>query len=469
MLNMQTISRLIFLLFIVCFAVYFLFVNKNAKQEHFEQEAMLPKTDKKVVNETINDIYLSKLNRAPTKEEVDFFYVYVSQRDITKDQLTEVIVSSADVVGKSLKNMEPVTYDTKIYGNEQTVIDIFNEILERNPDPKELAHYAKLLATDKSFTIKEFKMLLLSSEENKRLDDLQKNNVYSEIMGGITDRQLTLMITTYYQDVIGTSEIDSDTMKFLKKKLVAFELNELKFKAFLKNFVANDSGDKIDLQATLQESIINQANKLQNKEDKFNAFKNNTEEKLKNKFSEINEKEAKIKKVIQDINGSGSIKNQCYDIDGEQYCMTQQPNKVVIESLLNARKAESDNYLDSSNVLDTIKKQQSTVYNAKCQATDSDYATDKKGSQTMGSLIDDRNTQLLKETCFRNKKFLGVDEDLVLRDDQAWSVPQRHPAVCQGNFNNYQPNVDQTALIGTLIKDSKETNVGSILPFIPPR
>lgn len=460
MFNTQTVARLVFLAFIVFFAVYFIFVNKS-HVEKFEEPEYLSRTDREEVAQVIKDIYLETVKRSPSEQETDFYFMYVSQRNITRQQLTDVISSSADVVSQSLKN-NTSSYNTEIYGTEDEVIEVYNDILQRNPNPKELAYYAKALAKDSEFNLEKLKTVLYGSLEHKRLEDLQTNDVHSDLMEGVTDRQLQLMVTNYYKEVVGDSNIDEDTMKFLKKKLVQFKLDEARFKQFLLAFV---SGATLTDQIVMQEQIVAQATALQQKEDAFKSQKNKESEELDRQARIIAEKKQRLREVLKDLNSSvDAIEQQCYNIDGKEYCMLQQPNKQVIESLLNSTKAESDNYLDSSSVLDTIKQQASCVFDA-----NSSGYTDRNGSQTMAGVIDDRNTQLLKETCFRNKKFLGIDEDLVLRDDQAWSVPQRRPPVCQGAFDNYQPSLDQTSLIGTLLKDANNTKVGSVLPMHPPR
>jgi hypothetical protein len=477
---MQNISRFIFLLFIICFAVYFLFVNKNYKEHFVNQEnenaanmaiyqeqlaaegLLLPKSNKNAMEDIIKKIYLSSLNRSPSQNEVDFFFVYSSQREITEAELIDVISSSGDVVSASLNANKETPVDGTVYGNEDDIIRIYNEILERNPDRKELFHYAKLIKTDTNFNLEKLKTLLYGSQEYHRLEDMQTNLVNSSLMENVTDRQIILMVMTAYKEVVGNSDIDDDTLRFLKKKLLLFNLDENKLKKFIKDFVANSSIDP----SILQETIINEAITLQEKQNKFNAQAQSQQQKLKAEADLLAQQQQKIQQVLSELN-SLSIdqkQQQCHELDGKQYCLLQSANKVVIESLLNS----TNNDMDSTNVLDSIKQQASCVFDLNKEAGGSG-ATDKNGSQTMADLVGNRNSQVIKETCFRNKKYTDVDEDLILRDDQAWSVPQKRAPVCQGTFDNYQPNLDQTALVGTLLKDSQNTSVGSILPFNPPR
>ena len=48
---------------------------------------------------------------------------------------------------------------------------------------------------------------------------------------------------------------------------------------------------------------------------------------------------------------------------------------------------------------------------------------------------------------------------------QEWAVPQLRPPVCTTTARTtVNSTTDQTALIGTLLSDAKDTGVGSMLP-----
>jgi len=91
---------------------------------------------------------------------------------------------------------------------------------------------------------------------------------------------------------------------------------------------------------------------------------------------------------------------------------------------------------------------------------------DLEDEQVLAKLVSERNLAELKYSCLRSKeKYANVDANMVLLPDQKWSVPQKHPEVCRmsGEFN-YSPSTEQTALIGTLLDNAKDTEVGSIMP-----
>lgn len=78
-------------------------------------------------------------------------------------------------------------------------------------------------------------------------------------------------------------------------------------------------------------------------------------------------------------------------------------------------------------------------------------------------IVNDRNISELKHASDRSIKSKKY-EDLVLIPNQQWSVPQKHPPVCTVKKCDFQPLHDQTALIGTLLEDATNTEVGSIMP-----
>ena len=89
---------------------------------------------------------------------------------------------------------------------------------------------------------------------------------------------------------------------------------------------------------------------------------------------------------------------------------------------------------------------------------------DFEDATIVSTIYNERQLDELKYACARSKKkYANVDSDMVLLPDQKWSVPQEHPEVCRGGTSEFNPSVEQTALIGTLLEDAADTKVGSIL------
>ena len=465
--NSQTVARMVFLLFIIIISVYFMFMNQRNNQlqsqpqvrERFTtqeegavvkeesatvtqeeaQDPFLPK-DKdsvtKIIIEIYGELYKGDLERSkPSQQAIDFYYDYTTKRSVTRSDLQDVIESSAPALEKSFNDGSAPNYSsaTEVFGTEDDVVELFNEILFRNPDDVELYNFAKMLKQDKTFSIDKLKQLLYTSEEYKRLEKTQTNTAYSSLIGGVTDRQLTLIVTTIYGQVVGTQSIDADLLKFLKKKLIQFNLDEAVFTDFLKKYIANQPFVQSESKSNTQtESKSNQSNAV-TQEDLQN-LKNSVLQEVKSSFA----------------NAPKSDKQGYTDPKGQTQSTVQNPNRQVIEILLRtAKDDQKENYLDSQNVLDKIKEQAACVFDK--NATDSQYS---KPSQDAAQLFDQRNTEELKNACVRNKKYLDVDENMTLDPSLRWSVPQKRPPVCVGGKNDYQPITDQSSLIGTLLQDA---------------
>ena len=72
-----------------------------------------------------------------------------------------------------------------------------------------------------------------------------------------------------------------------------------------------------------------------------------------------------------------------------------------------------------------------------------------------------RGASSTTEAEWRNDKY----RDMVLIPGMEWSVPSRRSPVCTVQRPAEPcPITDQTALIGTLLGDAMETQVGSIMP-----
>ena len=95
--------------------------------------------------------------------------------------------------------------------------------------------------------------------------------------------------------------------------------------------------------------------------------------------------------------------------------------------------------------------------------------------QKKSSLLADYNSQRdadeLKFACDlstaaqQNKKYLNADDSGRLLPGQEWSVPQLRPPVCTVTAKaTVNDSLDQTALLGTLLSDAKDTGIGSLMP-----
>lgn len=493
----QTISRIVFLLFLVIASVYFMFVNKKPVKniESFQQQATSPaaapapavKTtapapapiskaaplpdkydpdmyidskDEAVAIGIINDLYKNNFKKTASKTEVNFYMSYLETRKLTVADLNEVISGNTkkldDTFYTGSTGNKPYDYNPldPVLGTEDEVISIFNEILDRNPDSAELKYYAKKMSSDKTFTEEKLKQLLLASQEYKRLDNTQSNLANAGTLGGITDRQMTMTISNVFKEVNKT-EVDDDTLKFLKRKFVEFELNEDTLRDYLKGF----STFQKDFEKNLQNAAPSG----------MSGFKKATP-----KSTSANSQSATKPGAGASANKKGSGAG---DVSAEEFSegdvglnSGSKPNQELIRKLAKLYASDANangEYLNSCKVIDTLLKDDQCDKNLDKDALEKRLeAMDK---QLLAKLVYDRNMDHMKNVCRRNKKYLNADDDMVLFPEFKWSVPQQFPPVCTPiEKNEYQPMIDQSALIGTLLKDASKTKVGSILPETPP-
>lgn len=81
--------------------------------------------------------------------------------------------------------------------------------------------------------------------------------------------------------------------------------------------------------------------------------------------------------------------------------------------------------------------------------------------QKLSKLVNKRALEQLKYHCDLTKEYENLDKNMLLLNDQKWSVPQKHTPVCHSQECSVQDMLDQTSLIGTLLE---ETTNNQIMP-----
>ena len=589
-MNFQNIGRYIFLILLVVLAVYFMHVNKNYAHanntitiktkaiEHFQDTAStqtptplqptylsakesvalainkaIDLTDLSNNNDSenidiIKEIYKHLFNQVPQQSEITFYLDYIKSKHMSRQQLEDLIATTAPVLRKTIPD------DSKVrYGTEDEVILAYNEVLGRNPTPEELKQHAEMLKNTKDFTVDKLIQLLVSSAEYNRLEKMQLNTYNAGLLSGVTDRQITLTVEADYAEITGTP-IDTATLGFLKNKFIEFDLDENKLKVYIKNLVlynpvtsenykplikneipvsqylnnspgsallpnstpsaqamaptiatsstaANTSSGTGTGGGAVGSTIKSTSTSLQEKV--YTESESGSTVNLVPTTQNTNILSSQVPKVYQEVPQVYQEVPQVYQEVPQEYQeypqddiiepMTQQekkeptviynnaqiynvyslqdsgalntgeaqPNKELIASLLQNMNKDSDHYIDSQAVLDTINK--------KAQCT-----FDINGKQKDETLLSDqialRNKEQMGSICKRNTAFLNSDSDYILRPDQAWTVPIKRQPVCAPMSKcQVTESIDQTSLIGTLLNDSQKTSVGSILPYLPPR
>jgi hypothetical protein len=458
-MDCQTISRFIFLLFIIVASVYFLVVNKReVNTENFTEGAP---NDANIISR-VKQTFKESLNREPTAKEMTMYVDILKKQPKTTDtQLMAMVLSNRDANKTATLSADPLEFDarSKPYGKEDDVILAFNTILDRNPDITELRYFAKRMKDDTSFTSDKLQKILIASEEYIRLHKTQSNVAGLDMLGNVTDRQLTYVISAIYKQE-AKQPIDSDTLTFLKKRYAEYQMGENDLRKFIKKHVALEKEFEVSMKnvaptgvsstgvAVLGGNLSTQTTRVSPSEIKAAAPKASEE---KSQPPDDKESEAAlIKKLLGD-----------------------KPNQELIDKLLEVYAddggAQDDAYLSCSRVIDTIKAKNNTCDGHKYNKAQLEKRLTALDRQLLSELVHDRNMSHMKNVCRRNRKYINADDNMVLFPEFKWSVPQKFPPVCMPlEKNEYRPMIEQTALIGTLLDDAAKTKVGSILPETPP-
>ncbi len=473
-MNSQTIPKIVFLIFVIFISGYVMFNNRNISLEGFkdredekdkkkddskedkkidekkEEKPSVPQTPiegEKSLSQKVIEIYKELYGADPKPAETAFYVKFFNNRNTTPEYMKEIISTSAPTLQKTLKaGSLPLIPDTP-QGTEDEVIAIFNEILERHPDAEELQYYSTFIKGNPA-NIEKMKVLLLQSNEYKRLQKLQNNTAYGYLLGGITDRQLTLMVVGVYNQVAGDGKLDDDTLKFLKKKYLEFQLDEKVFKKFVQDFIVFDSKSKTNTQ--LNQSLTNASTETSMNTNRANSA-------IINQLAQSTfEKDNKLQTPNPTATPTPLSKETSVSKTNEEQGKEQYTNKDTQQCSADVKGSQ----INTDKLIRLIKE------NADCQFSkdglDNQY---KSSEQTLADAVNDRNRDELKNICERNKTFSKYHyEDMVLVPGQEWTIPQKHPPVCYGSKGNYNPRIEQTALIGTLLGDAKDTEIGSIMP-----
>lgn len=508
-----TIARTVFLVFIVLVSVYFVIENKRDKgvrhgrvKETFAEPTTtttaaaapapapkagstefldgknkqaqdpkaplptaspvyLPKEEAKI-KEAITNIYKESYQSTPSSEELKFYTEYAMSRNVTKEQLKEVIETSAPTLQKTFYSQKNANTPDEVFGMENEIIEIYNELLMRNPDRRELYSYAKMMAEDKTFSLDKMRQVLIASEEFKRMEKTQNNKVYVNLQSNITDRQITLQVTRIYIQVTKKEYIDEDTLKFLKRKFVELDLNERALAAFIAAYLSNKPFvNPVQTEADAKNAAEIAAAAAAEEAKRRAAMEQEYEELKKKLMADMATKQGAAPATAKKSGDKESFQDgKNIFNDANLYFFGEGPNKDVLESI-KAGAVGKDGRVDTDKLIGNIKGDEEVCKYSKNWAEEDMLS---KNKQDLADYINDRNMSHLKNVCRRNKKYINADDNMVLFPEYKWSVPQPRPPVCAGATHTVNPSIDQTALIGTLLPSAADTKVGSILPVFPP-
>jgi hypothetical protein len=344
----------------------------------------------------------------------------MTQRDFDAAIKQEATTTTTELF-KDAK-VPPKYADTKTY---HAIVDVFGNVLRRNPTPNEMDHFYDMIKTKKSFTPDTLRVLLTQTNEYHILKKNQTNAVDTELPGNASDRQVRLATREGYQKVFGSLP-SPQAEEYLRSKLVEFQLDTVRYDAFLRALKAFD--DMPDGNYKTLASVLKQPD-------------------LWARTSSTSSSATSGRKV------------------------------AVVEGLGGGKDALRDYGWDTDDMYSNLFASQATMNDAAIRAImskqtllDKDACAlqaDKRDGTMLAGLLKKRNDDKQKGECERFGKYVNADDAMVLDPAHKWSVPQKIPPPCIVGKKDkaiVYPSTEQSALIGTLLKDAMDTKVGSIMP-----
>lgn len=366
-------------------------------------------------SDVVHSMFVGLLNRDPTNKELKQYTQQLEEGKITVPELaTHLEEQRADKKDKTSHRELPKSSAKNTRDNHQTYVDIINvyqAVLQRNPSEKELQHFYEKIRSA-SMDLKRLRFTLEGSDEYRILTMNQTNEVHSGLARGMTERQMHYWIVTVFAGIYGRNPTEGEEA-FLRYKMIAGNMDEYSLRKYVVRLKSLDS-----------------------------------------------------------VNLAGAT-------EGDE---TESGNTDDAESL---QRALGTIRHPVNQLMDTVKSlaQPSSVpppqqhrYNARSPACEFDkdeleHRLANTSPQDYSKYLQHRNVDLLAGAArqgryasnLEDSLFLGDGQDMVLLPGQRWDIPQKRPPVCYSSCR-VQPLVEQTALIGTLLADAKQTSVGSIMP-----
>ncbi len=417
------------------------------------------------LQEMIRNIFIDVIAREPTPEEMNVYVKqYLSNEMKTGDELIRILQNSPE---QALLKKAPTTIppkDKKLtkqdYEQYKQIIEVFQNTLDRSPNAAELNFYFNLSKKDNAFTLAKLRDTLLMSREFEILSKNQRNVVFGELEANITEKQLEMTIVGIYQSIYLTKP-DPFAYKYIRQKFIDFNLDEDKLILFVKKLKSAEEEAKREAEKREAQSKDTRAPYSSGPvKETTTTTTTTTTSRIPVKGETKNNKELYEHFVEKPKSLYGYVTEHYEDDeddDGEQRSVnvyTKTATSTESKILSADRNPTSINQ-----TVENIKE------SGKCEFDKNklEKILELNQRQLYADYLNDRNVDKCK---FRTQqsKYLNTDENLVLYPEFKWEVPMKKPPVCYSIGNKYQPSVEQTALIGTLLKEAEDTEVGSIMP-----
>jgi hypothetical protein len=327
--------------------------------------------------------------------------------------------------------------------------DIFEKymtILGHYPPINEYRIISKKLNTDNS----EYKLSDLENELKEKKDSRDKNminDVYKEIYG----REPTM---SEYLDAKKDKFLSRDALKESllgdKESTTATIGSESK-----SSEVTTTSTSTSTASEGSESSATTTATGTYNKEDTTKSYgMDNIKQKLYDSAKSIFSETA-IGSLVQNIPVDFSTTK--IHMEGLSKPKPKSKSKFMQKPIEYEEDDEEEEEYNTSDMIDTIE-----------ESSKRQFCSDNKywENDTLANARNSRNMEDLELQCKRGSRFLNADDNMVLYKEFEWSVPQKRAPICTpvSGGCDVQMSNEQTSLIGTLLNQAENTQVGSILP-----
>jgi hypothetical protein len=380
--------------------------------------------ERKAAFETlVKDVFMDVLKRLPTPTELQkYIDLFLGNQMKTQQDLQFILRMDLETVIRSDKSDIPEPVDKEDYNTYKDIIATFESVLGRNPNTSELKFYYDLIKQN-GYEQKKIKDILLSSREHEILMKNQNNLVHGDLSANITEKQLEIAVNELYKAIFFEYP-DADTYKYLRGRFIAMNLDEEKLALFIKRL---KSADSVSAPCVMPPTTTMPQTTTMSPKTSKEMF----DEKVT---------------ATPDI----SSRTTAAAITQDSRALPPIPTQAT----------KTQNPGETTNIDETIDAIKCAKYFEKSRFESAQDMREK----TLGY----KSSRIPSECKFNSKKtkhYLNADDNMVLRPEMRWQVPMRRAPVCYATEQvDYNPSVEQSSLIGTLLSDAQKTSVGSIMP-----
>jgi hypothetical protein len=329
------------------------------------------------------------------------------------------------------------------------VTKAYKTVLERTPTEAELLEYHDRLLSDSQFDVPALEASLRESGEYRRLVRLQSESANPGLEGTLTEAQVLGKLRAFYRAEVGVDP-DEATLVFLRERYRRTRLDDEYIKELITSIAL--SGETLARNAAKRKIAAGDA-ATDPALDRFG--------KISRGGKDGSAKDAAAKSAVpgsaaqgggtpaDDFGGAGSGSGSGADsefarsIDGrEADALTALCAKLGVS----ADKALTSGTMSADALL-----------GGRCPGIDDDVLAQKVAQRQLDG------TASITCRAARSAQAAGLSRaGYVIPPERlgSWTVPQRHPPVCQGTMNQgkavWGPVNDQTSLIGTPLDKAKE-------------